>query len=166
MISREFPRYPICRRAIAGGLDSLRRAWVLRTMALVLLSLAATALTLRAQSVTTFATGFSAPNGLAFDSAGNLYVANELSGTVSKVTPGGGVTPDFATGFSRPKGLAFNPVDHNLYVADYGYGVGTVSKVTLGGGVSAFASGLVNLTALVFDTAGNLYVSEDKQSKV
>ena len=39
---------------------------------------------------TTFATGFNDPVGLAFDAAGNLYVANNGADTVSEVTPAGG----------------------------------------------------------------------------
>jgi DNA-binding beta-propeller fold protein YncE len=47
---------------------------------------------------TTFATGLSTPRGLAFDTAGNLYVANSIaSGTISKIDTLGNVT-SFATG--------------------------------------------------------------------
>ena len=55
--------------------------------------------------VSTFASGFNGPAGLAFDSAGNLYVAND-DGTVSEVTPAG-VVSTFASGFNDPAGLAF-----------------------------------------------------------
>ncbi len=57
--------------------------------------------------VSTFASGFKQPDGLAFDSAGNLYVANTDAGTVNAVTPAG-VVSTFATGFNNPYGLAFD----------------------------------------------------------
>ena len=51
--------------------------------------------------VSTFASGFNQPDGLAFDSAGNLYVANVGNNTVSEVTPAG-VVSTFASGFNGP----------------------------------------------------------------
>ena len=106
-------------------------------------------------TVSTFATGFGSPEGLAFDAAGNLYVANEDSGTVSKVTPAG-VVSSFASGFNGPFGLAFDAAS-NLYVANEFNG--TVDKVTPAGVVSTFASGFVDPRGLAFDAAGNLYVA-------
>ena len=44
-------------------------------------------------TVSTFASGFNDPAGLAFDAAGNLYVANSGDDTVSEVTPAGGSAP-------------------------------------------------------------------------
>ena len=76
----------------------------------------------------TFATGFSLPEGLAFDSSDNLYVGNSGNGTVSKVTPGGAVST-FASGFpGRPQYIAFDG-SGNLFVT--GYDTGTVSVVGL-----------------------------------
>ena len=60
--------------------------------------------------VSTFATGLNGPTGLAFDSSGNLYVANYDNGsgtTISKITPGGTVST-FATGLNGSEGLAFD----------------------------------------------------------
>ena len=106
--------------------------------------------------VSTFASGFSDPNALAFDAAGNLYVANgdNSDSTVDKVTPAG-VVSTFASGFDNPDALAFDA--GNLYVANY-FG-NTVSKVTPAGVVSTFASGLSGPDGLAFDAAGNLYVA-------
>ena len=59
--------------------------------------------------------GSTIPSGLAFDSAGNLYVANGEIHTVDKVTPTGNVST-FASGFISPA-LAFDAAG-NLYVAD------------------------------------------------
>src|SRR5262249_20688594 len=50
---------------------------------------------------TFFGSGLNSPRGLAFDASGNLYVANSLDGTVSKVTPAG-VLSTFASGLSSP----------------------------------------------------------------
>ncbi|MSU58287.1 MAG: hypothetical protein EXS35_08920 [Pedosphaera sp.] len=106
-------------------------------------------------TTTTFASGFSLPIGLAFDSAGTLYVANEGNNTVSKVTTNGTVST-FASGFSNPRALAFDSAG-TLYVANEDNN--TVSKVTTNGTVSPFASGFRGPCALAFDSAGTLYVA-------
>ena len=105
--------------------------------------------------------GMSFPQGLAFDTSGNLYVANADNNTVSRVTPGGDVST-FASGFSRPVGLAFD-TNGNLYVANII--LGTVSKVTPAGSVSEFASGFFNPTGLAFNF-GNLYVASQDNNSV
>ena len=93
---------------------------------------------------------------MAFDAAGNLYVANGSgTGPVSKVTPAG-VVSTFATGFAIPDGLAFDAAG-NLYVADQ-Y-LGTVSKVTSAGVVSTLASGFSIPEGLAIDAAGSLYLN-------
>jgi len=46
------------------------------------------------------------PEGLAFDNAGNLFVADELEGNILEFTPGGQETT-FASGLNGPIGLAF-----------------------------------------------------------
>ncbi len=97
---------------------------------------------------TVFATGFSSPFGLAFDSAGNLYASNILAGTISKVGPGGGVATTFATGFSAPEGLTFDSAG-NLYVVNAGDD--TVKMVGPGGGVATtFATGFDAPRAILF----------------
>jgi hypothetical protein len=157
MTSSESHHHVIFSRTIVCGLDSLRRWWALRTIVVVLFGFAATAFGLRAQTVSTFASGFIYPNGLAFDTAGNLYVVNNLDFTVSMVTPGGAVST-FASGIYHPAGLAFDTdTSGNLYVASRSSS--TVSKITPGGVTSTFASGFSNPYGLAFDTSGNLFVA-------
>lgn len=74
-------------------------------------------------TVEVFATGFSGPVSLAFGPDGNLYVANNLNGTVSRVGPQGGSATFFvavsnaSTGFNGGiYGLTFDP-EGNIYVS-------------------------------------------------
>jgi hypothetical protein len=105
--------------------------------------------------VSTFVSGLSGPAGEAFDASGNLYIANSINNTVSKVTPAG-VVSTFASGFNNPNGLVFDS-SGNLYVSN---ALGnTVSMVTPGGVVSTFASGFSSPYLMAFDASGNLYVA-------
>jgi sugar lactone lactonase YvrE len=106
----------------------------------------------------TFASGLSAPYGLAFDSTGNLFVAAG-GGQILKFTPGG-VESVFATGLDFPIDLAFDSMG-NLFVADYGasYGSGNIYKFTPDGVRTIFAS-LNSPEGLAFDATGNLFVGE------
>src|SRR6266545_2925807 len=57
----------------------------------------------------TFATGLTFPRGLAFDSSGNLFVAEAIQpGDILKFFPDGTHTV-FASGFGRPEFLTFGP---------------------------------------------------------
>ena len=71
-----------------------------------------------AGAVSTFvSSGLDDPYGLAFDAAGNLYVANYGNNTISKVTPAGAVSTFVSSGLDDPDGLAFDAAG-NLYVAN------------------------------------------------
>src|SRR6185436_14561473 len=89
-----------------------------------------------------FATGMNAPHDLEFDASGNLYVANQGSNTISKITPGG-VVSTFASGglLSAPSGLAFD-ASGNLYVSNLGGN--TIEVFTPGGVGTIFANNGVN----------------------
>ncbi len=104
-------------------------------------------------------TGLNYPIALAFDSSGNLYVANEAGTTVSKFAPGSTTPTATLTGLNNPIALAFDS-SGNLYVANY-YG-NTVSRFTPGSTTpSATLTGLDNPIALVFDSSSNLYVANE-----
>jgi sugar lactone lactonase YvrE len=128
---------------------------------------------------------FSFTQGVAVDSAGNVYVADGFNATIRKVTPTGVVTtlagtagmPGSADGtgavarFYSPSGVAVDSAG-NVYVADES----TIRKVTPAGVVttlagSANASGSADGTgadarfnipdSLALDSAGNVYVVDE-----
>ena len=123
--------------------------------------------------VTTVASGFKLPNGLAADEQGNLFVTDLLAGTVSKVTPNGAVSV-FASGpflapsllpqiglTLGPNDLAFDRKGTALYVTNLGHG--TVVKIEVrkdgtAGAISEFAS-IPTPDGVAFDVKGNLYVT-------
>jgi sugar lactone lactonase YvrE len=112
-------------------------------------------------SIELFASGLWGPFGMAFDSAGDLFVANEGDGgggtAVSRVTPTGEVST-FATGFVGPSGVAFNGTG-DLHVSD---DTNRVFRVSGTGIPQVFIDsdvGLENPNAIAFDASDNLYVA-------
>ncbi|WP_164976122.1 SMP-30/gluconolactonase/LRE family protein [Oleiharenicola lentus] len=132
------------------------------------------------------AASFYSPAGLAFDSAGNLFVADSANHLVRRITPAGEVssyagvalTSGTTNGdrnsakFNYPSGVAVDAAG-NVYVADYGNHV--IRQISAAGVVSTYAgseglSGAMDGSGssarfnyprdLAIDTAGNLYVAD------
>lgn len=103
--------------------------------------------------------------GVAFDDAGNLFVAGNVAGAgkIWKVGPGGAPVTEFATGLTDPRGLAFDGAG-NLFVADY---IGNrIWKVTPAGVKSVFVASITSPLFLAFGPAGNLFVAEWNNRRV
>jgi sugar lactone lactonase YvrE len=105
-------------------------------------------------SLTTYASGFSGPEGIAFDKMGNLFVANANNSTIMKVTPSGVISTFVNSGLNQPTGLAFDSIG-NLYVANPSGNF--ISKVTPTGIVSKFVSGITGPWCIAFGPDGNLF---------
>ena len=96
------------------------------------------------------------PQGLAFDAAGNLYVAYFV-GDIVEYSPTGTVLNTFATALAGPVGVAFDTAG-NLYVANLA-GNNVVELSPTGGFIQNFAA-VTSPLGLAFDAFGNLYVSD------
>ena len=124
-------------------------------------------------------TGLAVPYGIAVDSGGNIYVANDGStigvsdsvtvyapGTSGNVAPGRTIT-GASTGLDSPGGIAVDS-SGNLYVTNDGSLYGGADSITVyapgsnGNAVPSatlFALGLDTPAGIAVDSGGNLYVS-------
>jgi uncharacterized repeat protein (TIGR03803 family) len=108
-------------------------------------------------------TGLYAPQALAFDASGNLFVANQNYTTVSEFAPGATTPTATLTGLSNPDALVFDS-SGDLFVANLS---GTVSKFAPGATTpTATLTGVSYPYALAIDSGGNLYVSNQKGTTV
>ncbi len=130
---------------------------------------------------------FGLPSGVAFDSSGNMYVADQLNQAIRKITAAGvvstlaggkrgfsdgtGTAAQFNFGSNVPIGIAVDS-GGNIYVPDGGNH--TIRKVSPAGVVTTFAGDrnggradgtgtaarFVNPTAIALDASDNLYVAD------
>jgi PKD repeat protein len=118
-----------------------------------------------------FATGTGRPYGLAFDGAGNLYVAN-FDGGIYKIAPNGAGST-FDNLYNGPAGLAVDSAS-NVFVGVFGNGY--IFEYTADGTQSTFGRepdhpeyfdyNYGRPVGLAFDSAGNLFASDQSYSLI
>jgi gliding motility-associated-like protein len=134
--------------------------------------------------------GFEAPSGIVQDAMGNLYITDNGSGMIRKVTPVGVVTTiagnnmgftetdgkGSAASFYNPVGITMDP-QGNLYIADQGSGrirkIDTAYNVTtIAGNLPGFADGkgtaasFYGPAGITIDAQGNLFVCDDYNRRI
>jgi len=111
---------------------------------------------------TVFATGLAEPRGLLVVPSGDLYVAEQKSGSIAKITPDGKITR-IADGFVSPHDLAID-AKGNIYVADTG--ARRVAMISPAGTVTTYIANLDGPVDLDFNPQGELLVCELQTGKV
>lgn len=113
---------------------------------------------------------FTAPQGLAFDPAGNLYVADAQNLCIRKISATGIVTTfaglgqgQGSTTFNYPTGITTDAAGNVFFTDSYN---GVVRKITPAGNVSIYARVGHFLIDLVFDSKGNLFVLDNEWSLI
>lgn len=99
-----------------------------------------------------------APRSVAIDSQHNLYIADTGNNRVRKITPAGNIVPVLG-GLNGPEYIAVDR-DGSLYIADTGNN--RVIKLAASGTTITVAQ-VEKPTALMIDSAGNLFISEESR---
>jgi len=119
------------------------------------------------------------PYALALDSAGNLYIAEDLNNAVRKVTPGGTITAFTTSPVGNPEGLAFDSTGA-LYIAAWGddkiYKASPTGALTVfagngnegysGDGGPATSAMLAGPQGIAFDASGTLWICDSINNRI
>jgi DNA-binding beta-propeller fold protein YncE len=124
-----------------------------------------------------FSPGLDGPDGIAFDSDENIYVANNDNNSVTVYPSGsnGNVLPSLTisgpnTGLNVPTGVALD-IDNNIYVSNESnsvtvYPAGSNGNVAPSTTISGGSTGLDSPEGIALDSGGNIYVANGLNNTV
>ncbi len=117
-------------------------------------------------ALTTQATGFTSPSGVAVDAGGDLFVTDVTRTYITELPIGGGAPITLGSGFSGPQGVALD-TSGNVYVADKGNNA--VKQIVAAGGyttVNTLGSGFNQPFGVAVDSNANVLVADTSNSQV
>ncbi len=148
----------------AAGAELLYVSLPLSTNAVVTYDVSLSDATAIRNSQQTFTSGtdVAAPQGMAIDSQGNVFVANQLNYSISKFDSSGTLlaTIGSAASLNYPMGLALDSAG-TLYAANYGSGpaANSVARFDAGGNfVASMTAQIDRPVGVAVDTGGHLFV--------
>lgn len=125
------------------------------------------------------AASFNGPNGITFDSSGNIYVTDRQNYVIRKITPAGVVTtfagiagkpgntdgPGTSAQFSSVIiGIKYDGSNY-FYLSDYGNS--TIRKVSKSSGaVTTFARSMAFASGITLNSSGDMYVSSPGKNQI
>ncbi len=113
-------------------------------------------------ATTSIGSGFSQPDGVAVDAAGDVFVADTNGNSVDEVLPDGSILA-IGSGFSNPTGVAVNAAG-DVFLADAS--ANAVNEVLPDGSILPIGSGFSNPTGVAVDAAGDVFVADYNHNAV
>ncbi len=121
----------------------------------------------------------SSPEGIALDSAGNIFIADKDNDRIRRVAAGTGIITTVAAGLNYPRGIALDSAG-NLFIADSGshrirrVAATTGIITTVAGGTQGYAGDGAPATnaqlngphGIAFDNAGNLFIADTDNHRI
>jgi sugar lactone lactonase YvrE len=104
------------------------------------------------------------PNAVAVDAAGDVFITDQNTGSISELVAGATTLVVIHTGLTAPEGIAVDSTG-NLYVSQQGSPSLTVYPAG-GGAPTTLGSGLDQPVGLVLDGLGNIYVADSQSHRV
>jgi FtsP/CotA-like multicopper oxidase with cupredoxin domain/streptogramin lyase len=110
-------------------------------------------------------TNISGPDGIAVDSAGNVYFGDSNNGAIKKWTLADNTVTNLVSGLGAPQGLGLDNLG-NVYFADFQSTAIRMWSASTHAVTTVFTNDSTRVSGLAVDGAGNVYITVPSQSIV
>ena len=116
----------------------------------------------KSAGLTTVASSFNAPTGIAFDSSGAMYVTNWSGNSITRITANGERKTIYSN-ISSPAGIVIDAQD-NIYVSSYSDDY--ILKITADGKAEKISDGYHTPTGIAFSNSGKLLITNRSTGEI